>query len=60
MLHGHQNIKIPICMFHLVEFFCWVFKFCACFSKNLTKCLHTNMTQDGFHDWFSVETLCRQ
>jgi len=22
-------------------------------------CLHTNMTQDTFHDWFSVET-CRQ
>jgi len=22
--------------------------------------LHTNMTQDTLHYWFSVETLCRQ
>ena len=40
----------PICKFQLAELFCGVFKFCACFSKNLTKCLHTNMTQDAFHD----------
>jgi len=24
----------------------------------VAKCLHTNMTQDGFYDTFSVETLC--
>jgi len=23
-------------------------------------CLHTNMTQDAFHNLFSVERLCRQ
>jgi len=23
------------------------------------KYLDTNMTQDVFHDWFSVKTLCR-
>ena len=26
----------------------------------VAKCLHTNMTQDCFHDWFSVKTLCSQ
>jgi len=26
----------------------------------MTKCLHTNMTQDCLNDTFSVETLCSQ
>jgi len=26
----------------------------------VAKCLHKNMTQDAFHNWFSVETLCIQ
>jgi hypothetical protein len=40
----------PICKPQLAKFFCGLFKCYACFTKNLTKCLHTNVTQDGFHD----------
>jgi len=40
----------PICKPQLAELFHGVFKFCAYFSKKLTKCLHTNMTQDAFHN----------
>ena len=40
----------PICKPQLAEVFCGVFKCYARFSKNLSKCLHTNMTQDAFHD----------
>jgi hypothetical protein len=39
-----------ICKSHLAELFCGVLKFCAWFSKNLTKCSHTNMAQNAFHD----------
>jgi len=50
----------PICNSQLAQLFCGVFKFCAWFSKIVTKFLHTNMTQDTFYGWFSVDKLYRQ
>ena len=33
----------------------WLFR-----VSMLAKCLHTEITEDAFHNWFSVEALCRQ
>ena len=49
------NAKLnPICKSQLAELFCGVFKFCACFSQNLTAC-----TQIWHRTPFMIESVLR-
>jgi hypothetical protein len=54
---NHLNSELnSICKSKLAKLLWGVFKLCACFLKNLTKCLHKNMTQVAFHYLFNHVT----